>query len=426
MTAIVGILNKRAAVMAADSAVTVNTDSGTKIYNTATKIFRLSKVHPVGVMIFDSASFMGTPWDVIFKLYRDRKGDQSFNTLEEYARNFLHFLEAEDYFSSSKSQQKYLMKEVSVYYHKVKDYAVNAFEEQLEENELTDDAADDLLRTLLKERIDMITEATDDHGVSPEFEHYTLAHLRSFGKEALDALAEVCEEDGFPADLRDAWEEGFYAYIRSRLYFSGTGIVFAGYGSKDIYPSILTVYISGAFDRRMRYYFSLEDDSDKIDNDNSATIIPYAQVDVMLTLMKGIHPGLRRYVESKHGESLQKAKEKMLEAMKEAGCTKKAIRQVEETDLSDIQGNYEESMDQFIQDEFIDGIVDAVNSFNIEDMVNMAESLVSVTNLQRHISSSEESVGGPIDVAVITRSEGFMWVKHKHWMPQDADTFPLE
>ena len=39
MTAIVGILNKRAAVMAADSAVTVNTDSGTKIYNTATKIF---------------------------------------------------------------------------------------------------------------------------------------------------------------------------------------------------------------------------------------------------------------------------------------------------------------------------------------------------------------------------------------------------
>ena len=272
----------------------------------------------------------------------------------------------------------------------------------------------------------MITEAANDRGVSPEFEQYTLAHLRSFGKDALDALAELCEEDGFPADLRDAWEEGFHAYIRSRLYFSGTGIVFAGYGSKDIYPSILTVYISGAFDRRMRYYFSEEDDSDKIDNDNSATIIPYAQVDVMLTLMKGIHPGLRRYVESKHEESLQKAKEKMLEAMKEAGCTKKAIRQVAETDLSDIQGNYEESMDQFIQDEFIDGIVDAVNSFNIEDMVNMAESLVSVTNLQRHISSSEESVGGPIDVAVITRSEGFMWVKHKHWMPQDADTFPLE
>ena len=421
MTAIVGILNKRAAVMAADSAVTVNTDSGTKIYNTATKIFRLSKELPVGVMIFDSASFMGTPWDVIFKLYRDRKGSQSFNTLEEYARNFLNFLSAEDYFSSPKSQGKYLMKEVYTYYHKVKDYAVDSFEEQTEDIDLTDEASDELIRKLILERIGVITESSRDHGINPEFEDYTLAHLRSFGKESLDALAEVCEGAGLPADLRNAWEEGFYEYIRSKLYLSGTGIVFAGYGSKDIYPSILTIYISGAFDRRMRYYFSYDDDSDSIDNDNTATIIPYAQVDVMLTLMKGIHPGLRRLVESKHQESLDKAKEKILKAIKEAGCTKKIIAKVEEMDLSDLQGSYEETLDQFIQDEFVDGIVDAVNSFNIEDMVNMAESLVSVTNLQRHISSSEESVGGPIDVAVITCSEGFMWVKHKHWLPADAD-----
>lgn len=407
--------------MAADSAVTVNTDSGTKIYNTATKIFRLSKELPVGVMIFDSASFMGTPWDVIFKLYRDRKGSQSFNTLEEYARNFLNFLSAEDYFSSPKSQGKYLMKEVYTYYHKVKDYAVDSFEEQTEDIDLTDEASDELIRKLILERIGVITESSRDHGINPEFEDYTLAHLRSFGKESLDALAEVCEGAGLPADLRNAWEEGFYEYIRSKLYLSGTGIVFAGYGSKDIYPSILTIYISGAFDRRMRYYFSYDDDSDSIDNDNTATIIPYAQVDVMLTLMKGIHPGLRRLVESKHQESLDKAKEKILKAIKEAGCTKKIIAKVEETDLSDLQGSYEETLDQFIQDEFVDGIVDAVNSFNIEDMVNMAESLVSVTNLQRHISSSEESVGGPIDVAVITCSEGFMWVKHKHWLPADAD-----
>ena len=47
MTAIVGILNKRGAVMAADSAVTVTNGDRTKIYNTATKIFRLSLKHPI-------------------------------------------------------------------------------------------------------------------------------------------------------------------------------------------------------------------------------------------------------------------------------------------------------------------------------------------------------------------------------------------
>ena len=420
MTAIVGILNKRAAVMAADSAVTVNSDSGTKIYNTATKIFRISKEHPVGVMIFDSATFMGTPWDVIFKLYRDRKGGQSFNTLEEYAKNFLHFLEEEDYFSSQKSQEKYLTDEIVAYYHRVKESVTEQFGEEVDENDLTDEEQEKLLKNLIVENIGLITDGAQEQGVSPEFENYTLGHLRSFGKECLNSLAEVCEEEGLPADLRDTWEQGFFEYIRSKLYFSGTGIVFVGYGSKDIYPSILTVYISGAFDRRMRYYFSSYE-TDKIDNDNTATIIPFAQADVMLTLMKGIHPGLRQYVENKHEESLQKAKEKMLEAMKEAGCSEKMLEKVKETDFSEVQNHYEESMSQFIQDEFVDGIVDAVNSFNIEDMVNMAESLVSVTNLQRHISSSEESVGGPIDVAVITRSEGFIWVKHKHWMPTSPD-----
>ena len=42
MTAIVGILNKRAAVLAADSALTVVKGDKMKIYNTTTKIFQLS------------------------------------------------------------------------------------------------------------------------------------------------------------------------------------------------------------------------------------------------------------------------------------------------------------------------------------------------------------------------------------------------
>ena len=421
MTAIVGILNKRAAVMAADSAVTVSTDSGTKIYNTATKIFRLSDRHPVGVMIFESSGFMTTPWDVIFKLYKDRRGDQGFDTFEEYARNFLDFLAAENYFSGPKVQAKYLDREMSRYYHRVKDYVSDRFMEQTEDAELTDDETFELIRKLIRDRIATITEAARDRGVSPEFEDYSLDDLRSIAKEQFDSLAEVCAGQEFPEDLRDTWEEGFYEYIRSQLYFLGTGIVFVGYGNKDIYPSILTVYVSGAFDGRLRYHFASEDESDRIDHDNSATIIPFAQADVMLTLMKGIHPNLRRMVEEKHEASLQKAKEKILSTLKEAHCPRKIMAQVNELDLSDVQQEYEDALDEFIQDEFVDGIVDAVNYFNIEDMVNMAESLVSVTNLQRHISSSEESVGGPIDVAVITRSEGFMWVKHKHWMPGGAE-----
>ena len=39
MTAVIGILNKNAVAIAADSAVTVTGSNGRKIYNTANKIF---------------------------------------------------------------------------------------------------------------------------------------------------------------------------------------------------------------------------------------------------------------------------------------------------------------------------------------------------------------------------------------------------
>ena len=77
------------------------------------------------------------------------------------------------------------------------------------------------------------------------------------------------------------------------------------------------------------------------------------------------------------------------------------------------QKELEEKIDDIIMEKFTRGLVNTVEFFNVEDMVNMAESLISITNLQRHITSSEETVGGPIDVAVITKTDGFKWVKQK-------------
>jgi hypothetical protein len=70
MTAVVGILNKQAVAIAADSAVTISGANGRKIFNKANKVFTLSKYHPVGVMIYNSASFMETPWETVIKMYR--------------------------------------------------------------------------------------------------------------------------------------------------------------------------------------------------------------------------------------------------------------------------------------------------------------------------------------------------------------------
>jgi hypothetical protein len=45
----------------------------------------------------------------------------------------------------------------------------------------------------------------------------------------------------------------------------------------------------------------------------------------------------------------------------------------------------------------------------------MAESLVNLTKFRRRVSTERETVGGPIDVAIITKGDGFVWVKRKHY-----------
>lgn len=91
MTAIVGILNRHAIAVAADSAETIG--SGMKIYNKANKIFALSKHHPVGIAIYSNANFNSCiPWETVIKLYRRQLGKQSFPTLKKYEENFYAFV----------------------------------------------------------------------------------------------------------------------------------------------------------------------------------------------------------------------------------------------------------------------------------------------------------------------------------------------
>ncbi len=76
MTAIVGVLNKHGVALAADSAVTFGNTH--KVVNTGNKVFALSKYHPVAVATYGRSAFMGTPWDIIIKLYRKKLGKHSF------------------------------------------------------------------------------------------------------------------------------------------------------------------------------------------------------------------------------------------------------------------------------------------------------------------------------------------------------------
>ena len=51
----------------------------------------------------------------------------------------------------------------------------------------------------------------------------------------------------------------------------------------------------------------------------------------------------------------------------------------------------------------------------------MAEALVNLTSLKRRVTPEDETVGGPVDVAVISKGDGLIWIKRKHYFAPELN-----
>ena len=90
MSAGICIMNKHAIALAADSAVTIGQHLA--IHNSANKLFALSKVAPVGAIIYSNAELMNVPVEIIIKQYKEKCGNKNYPTLAHFVADFFNFL----------------------------------------------------------------------------------------------------------------------------------------------------------------------------------------------------------------------------------------------------------------------------------------------------------------------------------------------
>jgi|ERR1700735_3224704 hypothetical protein len=113
MTCEICVMNRHAAVLAADSASTVarwvDGTLETRYFKGANKIFQLSHHHPVGVMIFNAADLLSVPWEILLKTFRDELADKTFNSLEGYAEEFFAFLDGNARFFPEDVQKQHIV-----------------------------------------------------------------------------------------------------------------------------------------------------------------------------------------------------------------------------------------------------------------------------------------------------------------------------
>ncbi|NVN16952.1 hypothetical protein GUA46_01255 [Muricauda sp. HICW] len=416
MTAVIGILNKNAVALAADSAVTVSGSNGRKIYNTANKIFTLSKYHPVSIVIYNSANFITTPWEIIIKIYRNELGEKSFPNLKDYSDNFFKFLKEKEFFNNPETISHSIQ---SLIYHSFNDLIDMAMQSAIEEHsDLISKSPEDrlsLFKNNLLEMIEFQIQKIKLEEKLSDFKSLTKKRFDEIIGAELNEILEIEFSDFNTKNIRSKFSSLIFHYMKSKvLRGQWTGLVFAGYGDNDIYPTTISTKISDVFDNKIRFY---TEDVEKIDDGNTGSIMPFAQRDVIDTLITGISPDINEPLFSTFKNFLHGYNEHLVKLLEKD--QPKLAKEIQQIDIDQICNQFISEIDNVKKIKHIRPTVNTVSILSKEDLAEMAESLIYLTYLKRRISSDEESVGGPVDVAIISKGDGFIWIKRKHYFEEN-------
>ncbi len=208
-------------------------------------------------------------------------------------------------------------------------------------------------------------------------------------------------------------------HIQSKSFSPNlSGIVVTGFGENEIFPSVVHYQTDGFIHSKPKVQ---EEGVINITRSATACIVPFAQKDMVERFMEGIDPAYRRLLHASFGKVLE---ENCLEVLDKYGSSKFKTEQIRKRILDALKLSWRENLEntkEFQEQHYTDPITQMVSFLPKDELPNLAESLVALTSLKRHVSHDDETVGGPIDVALISKSDGFVWIKRKHYFSSELN-----
>lgn len=430
MTAEIAIMNKQAIALAADSAVTFQ-GQRQKIFTSASKIFNLSKYQPIGVMIYGNSSLIEIPWETIIKVYRDHLGQKTHKTVSEYAEHFFSFLIKNEQLFPDNVQDLHV--EFSIYNH-FRLIADETNEKIQQISEQGDQIGDSDIRNITSRVIKNHFEKWKDAKFSLSVYKGIKDVLRQKYRKTINEIKKIVFEK-LPLtrySSRHLTEIAIDLLIKFRTdildpntVLNESGIVIAGFGTDDVFPSLESFSVEGKVGTYLKYRRN-DNECVKISfPNNTAQIMPFAQSDMVLTFMTGIDPNysviIDRDIEKVYTDYPQTLVDN-IDHLNELDVEKKESIKKHLAEMGQREYmKYKETLSNHRRNEYIKPVMDVVDGLPKDELAAMAESLINLTSFKRRVSMQAETVGGPIDVAVISKGDGFVWIKRKHYFESELN-----
>lgn len=416
MTAEIAILNKMAVALAADSAVTIDGGRAAKVYNSADKIFEGTVHDPIGIMVYNSPELNGIPVEVIVKMYRDQHCLASYATVFDYADAFLaHVGDLDTPQITIDNTIAMLITPKMLMLRQALGAITDAMIRAWTAGTLQAEDPDALLANIENERLEYLQLQEATLAILPDEEWAegitSAAVLDAHGELLARLISDISGEDVSEAARSRLLQIAALALLREYQNEQLTGLVIAGFGHAEKFPSLVAYEVFGTVAGRLKYRQTRKFDVDR-KLEPVAVVLPFAQKEMVDRFMFGLDEEFLELCTSYFSGAMNKLRVELGELLP---------NQTEE-----VAAGISASLDSVLK-EFRDGVIDGhlgrlqeelsemVRLMPKQELAALSESLVHITSLKRKFSVQAESVGGPIDVAMITRAEGFVWVKRKHY-----------
>jgi hypothetical protein len=424
MTVEVAVLNTLGIAMAADSAQTVGPEWGQKIFTSADKIFALSWEDPIGIMVYGSAELIGLPWETIVKEYRRKTATTRLRTVDDHTQKFLSFIASDELFSQTLQDNHYIGL-VAGYYRMMRGQIRELTEATLAETGQADeDKIAGIIKTVLNSHCSLWSEQDTLESVPDGF----AASVRKKHEEGIRAAMEDVFEkiplsEGMRRKLVDlAISLSLKWPPQSIAPPSISGVVIAGFGRDELFPvlrafEVLAVVDGAAIHRRV------ESKCIDIGNAVGAAVVAFAQEDVVSTFMEGVAPYYQATIETLIRKLVANVPGEVLDEIPSLTSSERESLKAHVADQEDARmGHYLGQLREYRRQVNVDKILDVVSVLPKDELASMAEALANLTSLKRRLTMGEaETVGGPIDVAVISKGDGLVWIKRKHYFQKDLN-----
>ncbi|WP_234744759.1 hypothetical protein [Burkholderia sp. WTPI3] len=417
MTCEVAVLNRLAVALAADSAVTFTSLAGGAQQHTfatgANKIFQLAKAAPVGVMLYNAADLQDVPWELVIKSFRSEVGNPR-DTLSDYATSLVNYIRDHTALFPPAHREKHFRQLAAGGFLRLLDKALTVYPA------LTQSGPPDVLqaamRTFMETEVALnAATALGTHFTEADVVGAKTAQRAWLAHEIADYLgapglhhhlATIVDADAFA----DVVIESLYRFYHWHFDGQYSGIVVAGYGEKEYLPSYIeTRYYGFLLDKLIADEYS----SKSIDHNIDAHIDAFAKKSMVQTFMSGFAPEVFNTVTNlftTHAIGLM------------AGLN------LDPAVAADMPQRIEQAKHDFSQawtwqtwNSHRAPLNSVISGLPPSEMAELAETLVVLESLKEKVTQRTQSVGGPVDVAVITRSEGLVWIKRKHYFRADLN-----